>query len=63
MKKTLSDSIPDPDWVDDSVDEVVALYDEIINEYKLNYNKTWKLLSPDQRAHLREMTFASFRSQ
>ena len=63
MKKTLSEGMPDPGWVDESIDAVVALYDEIINEYKLNYNNTWEILSPEQRANLREMTFAAFRSQ
>ena len=63
MKKTLSENIPEPGWVNESVDSVVALYDEIINEYKLNFNNTWDLLSPEQRANLREMTFAAFRSQ
>ena len=63
MKATLSKKIPGIGWVDESVESVVALYDEIINESKLNYNETWLLLSPEQRVNLRELTFVSFRSQ
>ena len=63
IKATLSKEIPDLVWVKGSVDAIVTLHTEIFDDYKLKYNQTWELLSPEQRAKLLKLAFVAVRSQ
>jgi hypothetical protein len=63
IKMTLSREIPDSAWKKESVDAIVNLQTEIFDDYKLKYNQTWELLSPEQRAKLLKLAFVAVRSQ
>jgi hypothetical protein len=63
IKATLSREIPDSAWMKESVDAIVSLHTEMFDDYKLTYNQTWELLSPEQRAKLLKLAFVAVRSQ
>ena len=63
IKATLSSEVLGLMWVKESVDTIMDLHIEILEDYKLSYSKTWELLSFGQREKLLKLLLVAVRSQ